>query len=189
MRKSLQSLAPGHPSGGIAPKLVAHKASNALALNPAKQMNTKLFLSLALALPMVASCGDAVDAASKAGDSATAAAKGAMGKAGEMVDGLKDLDLSSLSMDAIKEKAGQVTSTMTEKLGSIKDAATAENFKETFDGAVSTLSAMKDKLGASLPGTDALKDAVEKLKSSFGEDSKVMEILKPMLEKMTGLFS
>ncbi|WP_145198015.1 hypothetical protein [Planctomycetes bacterium Poly30] len=152
-------------------------------------MNTKLFLSLALALPMFASCDGAVDAASKAGDSATAAAKGAMDKAGDMMGDLKNMDLSSLSMDAIKEKAGQLTSTMTEKLGSIKDVATAEKFKETFGGAADMLSNMKDKLGASLPGMDSLKSAVENLKSQFGADSKVMEVLKPMLEKLSNLFN
>lgn len=152
-------------------------------------MKTTLFLSLALALPMISSCGEAVDAASGAGDAAAAATKDMAGKAGDMMSGLKDIDVGGLSMDVIKEKAAAATAAMTEKLGSIKDVATAENFKETFGGTIAKLIEMKEKLGANLPGTDALMGAVEKLKSSFGADTKVMEVLKPLMEKMSTLFS
>ncbi|MFT5734824.1 MAG: hypothetical protein ACJA2W_003719 [Planctomycetota bacterium] len=156
-------------------------------------MKTTLFLSLALALPMISSCGEAVDAASGAGDAAAAAAKGAADKAGDvagdMMSGLKDFDISGLSMDAVKAKAAEVTSSMTEKLSSIKDVATAENFKKTFDGSIEKLGEMKKMLGANLPGTDALMDAINKVKTSFGADTKVMEVLKPLMDKMSGLFS
>jgi uncharacterized protein YjbJ (UPF0337 family) len=139
-------------------------------------MKTKLFLSLSLALPMFASCGEATDAASNAADGAASMAeKGA--------DALGDLDLSSMTPDAIKGKATELMGSLTEGLGGIKDVASAEKFKAMAGPIVDSLGAMKDKLGAALPGADALKGAL----SSFKPEGGIGDIVGPIIEKLKAL--
>lgn len=143
-------------------------------------MKLKSLLPLAFVLPMFASCGDAVEAASNG-------TEGLKEMAANGLDGLKDLDISGLSMDAVKEKGGEVVASLTEKLGSLKNVADVDKLKESMLPMLDKVVAMKDKLGASLPGTDALKGAMEKLTSQFSGDSGMMEALKPLLEKLKGL--
>ncbi len=143
-------------------------------------MNTKLFLALALTLPMAASCGEATDAADKTAGGLADAAKEMADKAG---DALGDFDLSAATPDAIKEVASKSMATITEKLGSIKDLASAEAFTKQYGPMVEKLSAMKKSLGAALPGADALKSALSGLKL----DGKVMEMVKPVIDKLTSL--
>lgn len=144
---------------------------------------TKLFLPLALAFPMFTSCGEAVDAASNAGDAAASAAGDLADKAGDLMSSLKDIDVSSLGVDKIKDMAGQATGAITEKLGAIKDVDAAQAFKDNMGPVIDKLVAMKDKLGAALPGTEGLKNAI----TNFSGDGKIMEILQPIMDKLKSL--
>ncbi len=139
-------------------------------------MKTKLFLSLSLALPMFASCGEATDAASKAGDAASSVAEKA-------ADAVGDLDLDNMGMDAIKEKATGLMGNLTEGLGGIKDVASAEKFKAMAGPIVESLGGMKEKLGTALPGADALKGAL----SSFKPEGGIGDVIGPIIEKLKAL--
>lgn len=141
-------------------------------------MKTKLFLSLSLALPMFASCGEATDAASKAADGAASMADKAADAAGNL-----DFDLSSMSPDAIKEAATGLMGNLTEGIGGIKDVASAEKFAAMAGPLVEKLGPMKDKLGAALPGADALKGAL----SSFTPEGGIGDIVGPIIEKLKAL--
>lgn len=144
-------------------------------------MKIQLLLPLALALPVLSSCGDSVEASDVA-DNVKNAANSAY-------ESIKDIDVSGLSMDAIKEKGGAALSSITESLGSIKDSADVEKLKAKMEPIIDKLGAMKTKLGASLPNAAELDAAIENIKSKFSGDSKVMESLQPFLDKLKNLVS
>jgi len=82
---------------------------------------------------MFTSCSDATDAAGKAGAAAASAAGAVADKAGDLMGRLKDIDVSSLRVDKIKDMAGRATRAITEKLGAIKDIHGATAFKDNMD--------------------------------------------------------
>lgn len=112
--------------------------------------------------------------------------------AGASLDDLKgelaDLDLSALSTDAIKEKAGTVTESLTSRLGEIKDKASAVEISESVEPLVGALGKMKDALGENMPSMESLSGVVESLKEKFAGNEGIMEALKPLLEKLQALF-
>lgn len=133
-------------------------------------MNTKLFLLLVLAFPMFASCDKAADAA---------------GGATDMVDDLKNMDVGSMSPDAIKETGGKMLGELTSKLGSITDVAGATDAAKSMLPKLDILSKMKEKLGdVALPGMDGLKTAVAGLTEKFKDKAGIMTALGPLLEKL-----
>ena len=125
-------------------------------------MKTTILLSLALALPVFTSCGEATDAAGSMADKAGSMAE----KAGE----------------AVGIDAGSMITKLTEGLGSIKDVASAEKFKSMAGPLVDSLSGMKDKLG-SVPGLDALKSAL----GSVNMEGGIGAVIGPIIEKLKGL--
>lgn len=132
-------------------------------------MNTKLFLPLVLALPMVASCDKAADAANNAQNA------------------VENLDLSKMTPDAIKEKGGEMISGLADKLKNVTDVAGATELAKNWMPKLDDLSKMKDKLGAALPNMDALKGAVDALKTKFAGNEGIMNALKPLLEKIQSM--
>ena len=139
-------------------------------------MNSKLFLPLALAFPMFASCDKAADAADNAGDDAK-----------EMLD---NLDLDSMSPDAIKEKGGEIVTNLTSSLKDITDVESAKEAVSKFTPKLDVLSGMKDKLaGVKIPGLDDLSGVVETIKEKFAGNTGIMEQLAPLFEKIKNLVS
>lgn len=137
-------------------------------------MNSKLFLPLALAFPMFASCDKAADAADNAGNNAK-----------EMAD---NLDLDSMSPDAIKEKGGEIVDNLKSALEDITDVESAKAAVSKFTPKLEKLSDIKDKLaGMKIPGMDDLGSAVETIKEKFAGDNAIMDALKPLMEKIQNL--
>lgn len=120
-------------------------------------------LALAFLLPLTA-CGDKTVSAESVAD----AAKGAM---------------DNFTPDGAKE----MLSGLAESLGSVKDLASAEALKEKAGPMVDMLSKAKAALGDKMPSMDAVKTAVDALKSKFSGDNAIMDALKPIMEKLTGL--
>lgn len=136
-------------------------------------------LALAFLLPLTA-CGDKTVSAESIAD----AAKSGIDSLGE---GLKGIDLSAMKPEAMMEKAGSMMSSLAGSLGSVKDLASAEALKEKAGPVIDMLGKMKSALGDKMPTMDSVKTAVDALKSKFSGDSAIMDALKPMIEKITGL--
>lgn len=149
-------------------------------------MNTKLsLLPLALALPMFAGCGEAADAAGGATKSAVGDL--ADSATGDLASKLEGFNIADMGMDEIKAQGGAALMSITERLGSIKDIADVDKLKDSMGPMLDKLMAMKDKLGESLPGTDALKAAVDGLKLKFLGNTEMLNALEPIMEKVKGL--
>ena len=108
-------------------------------------------------------------------------------KAGSALESVKDLDLGSLSPDALKEKAAEYTESLGSKLGEIKDKASAMDVSKAAEPVVDMLSKAKDILGENMPDLSSLTGVVDDLKSKFGGDEGVMSVLKPLLDKLQSL--
>lgn len=142
----------------------------------------RVLLPLLLLLPVTTSCGDAVDAAEGAAGALKEAAAAAVEKA-------KNIDVSNMTPDALKDAGGDLMSAIGKQLSSIKDKADVDALKSNLEPIVDKLTAVKDKLGAKLPNSDELKGIVDDVKSKFANDGAVMESLQPMLEKVQSLFN
>lgn len=137
---------------------------------------------LALALPLLLACGEdtaGVQAATKkAIDSAAGAAK-------EVVDELAEIDLSSLSPAALEEKAGEAYRWLAESLEQVRDSETAQAVAAKLEPVVDELSALATRLGDELPNRDEVADEIDALRERFPPDSRVREVLDPVLEKLS----
>ncbi|MEZ6017351.1 MAG: hypothetical protein R3F49_19715 [Planctomycetota bacterium] len=155
-------------------------------------MKTSRILPVVLALGLVAGCNKS-DANAAAGDvtkSVGDAAKGLAEKAQSAFGGLKDLDLSKISsLDPAKlqEMGKTAMSTLATQLGSIKDVASAEGFKGMVEPMLEKLTGLKTALGGKLPDMETLKSALGSLTTKFPSGSEVMNVLKPVIEKLTSL--
>jgi hypothetical protein len=99
----------------------------------------------------------------------------------------ESLDLSKLTPDAMKEKAGELMKTITTQLDEIKDRASATSAASVIGPLAEQLTQLKSTLGANLPDMGALRTAVEGLAKKFALDQDVMGVLKPLMEKLQGL--
>jgi hypothetical protein len=113
----------------------------------------------------------------------------AANKAGGALESLKDIDLGSLSPDALKEKANSLTDSLATQLGEIKDKASAMDVKKAAEPVVDMLSKMKGMLGENMPDLSSLNGVVDDLKAKFNSDEGVMGVLKPLLDKLQSLVS
>ena len=144
-----------------------------------KRISTLLPICL---LPLVfTSCGEAKVQASNAADKVAETA-------GDLVNSVKDLDLSKLAPEAMAEKGGELIKGLGEKLGEVKDKASAEKISGALAPVVDKLADMKDLLADKMPSMDSLKSIVTGLKDKFSGDSGIMAALKPLLDKFTALF-
>ena len=112
---------------------------------------------------------------------------GVMEAGSNALESLGDIDLTSLSVDQVKEQFSGATASMTESLGGIKDLATAENFAEKFGPLMDKMGSMKALLGENMPDMSSLGDMVSGLTEKFSGDDSIMGVLKPILEKVTAL--
>lgn len=134
---------------------------------------------LALPLVLLAGCGEDVSASAKSAiDKAASAAKNA-------VDGVSDLDLSALSPAALKEKASEVLSGAVTMLENVKDSETAQNVKTKLEPAIDKITQLAKAAGDKLPNRAELADKVDAVRAKFEADSKVREILDPILAKLS----
>lgn len=112
--------------------------------------------------------------------------KESVAAAGDLAKGM-DIDVSSLSAEALTEKVPDLLKNVTGSLGKITDLASAKDIVGKVAPMLTTLTGIKDKLGTAMPDLSSLGDMVTGLKDKFGGDSGIMDILKPILEKITGL--
>lgn len=146
-------------------------------------MNRTLIPAFSLCL-LFTGCGEE-------GSDPLAAAKNTVGDAAGKMEGalgdLTNIDLSSLSGDALKSKVGEMGTALTDKLGGIKDLASAESIKESIMPLLDKLTDAKGLLGDNMPDLSSLKDAAIKLKDKFAGDQGIMDAIKPLLDKITAL--
>ena len=105
----------------------------------------------------------------------------------EALSNLEDLDLSKLSVDDMKEKVGELTSSLGSKLEGIKDEAGAIDVAKSLGPVVDQLNNLKGVLGDNMPTMDQLGGIVDSLKSKFSGDEGIMKALQPLLEKLQSL--
>lgn len=135
--------------------------------------------SVLLALvPFVASCDGDV----KASD-VVANGKAAVGK---MAD-----DLGNLSVDELKAKVSNVSKDLSQKLSQsfdeIKDKASALDVKQAVEPMVEQLSKLEAMLGEKMPSMESLRGALEELKTKFAGKEDIMEVLRPLIDKLQAL--
>ena len=139
-------------------------------------MRRETLLFLALAFPITATgCGDAEV------------------HAGDLVDrakgGLEGLDLSQMSTGAMQEKVGELTRGLVSELGGIDDAASALDVKKQVEPVLGQLDRLKAALGDKMPDLGSLATLADQLRSRFQFREDVLEVLKPVLDKIRGLTS
>lgn len=132
-------------------------------------MNTKLFLPLALALPMFASC----EKAAEAGDG--------------IKDAVENFDIGDMTPEAMTSKATEMAGGLTTAISGLTDKASIESFAKDWMPKLDQLGSLKDALGDKMPSMDSLKGAVTGLTEKFSGDAGIMAVLGPILEKLKGL--
>ena len=132
-------------------------------------MKQFMFASAVLISPFVAGCGKS--------DEVSAATKSAASK----------MDVSKLTPEAMKAEGSKLINEITAKLGSIKDLPSAESVKKQLEPMISSLATLKEKLGVGSLDFSSLKSAISDVTAKFGSDTKIMEVLKPVLDKLQGL--
>ena len=93
----------------------------------------------------------------------------------------------SLSADELKSSVGDVVGNLTEKLGEVKDKASATEIADGLKGALDSLGSLKSTLGDKMPDLSALGDAATSLKEKFAGKQDVLDALKPLLEQIQNL--
>ena len=142
--------------------------------------NSLLALTCALAL-LSSSCSEGEVSAKDAMDKVGQAA-------GDMASKVKDIDLSALSPEAAKAKVSEWSTELGNKLGEIKDKASAESIVKSFQPVADKLAQAKQMLGDKMPSMEALKTKVNELKQKFAGDKSVMDVLEPLIDKLQTLF-
>ena len=140
-----------------------------------KQRTTTSILLALLALTG-ASCGDGEV---KAGD--------VIDSGKNALEGLQDLDLDSLGVDGMKDKVGELTASLGDKLKGIQDEAGALDASKALGPVVDQLSKLKGALGDKMPAMDELGATISSLKEKFSGDAGVMAALQPLLDKLQSL--
>jgi len=159
-------------------------------------MNSLRLLPVLLALGLVAGCNktDASDTMKTPGETAKGAVdsvkvgadKAAAGAMGAM-DSLKNMDFSKMEPAKLAEAGKNVMSDIASRLGNIKDLASAKTVKETLEPMMDKLGSLKTSLNGKLPNMEAVTTAITKLKAEFPSGSEVMNLIKPMLDKLSNL--
>lgn len=134
-----------------------------------------------VSLAMLVACGKDDKSLS---DKAKEAAKDIKSKASEA---LESIDVSKLSPDAMKEKAGKVMSDAVAKLGDIKDAASAGDIAKKLTPAMDMLGKVKAAMGSGKFDFSALTNKAKELTSKFTGNAGVMDALKPLMDKIQAL--
>ena len=107
--------------------------------------------------------------------------------ADKMTEAASQLDVSKLSPEALKTEGSKLVSELASKLGEIKDLAGAQSAAKSLEPMLANLGMLKDKLGLANMDMSSVQTAVSSLTAKFGSDGKIMEALKPLLEKIQGL--
>jgi hypothetical protein len=132
-----------------------------------------MMCSLSLGVLSLGSCGEGDVKASDVVAGASGAAEG--------------LDLSKLSPEAMKNKVGELGQTVATKLDEIKDLASAESARAMLDPIAAQLGTLEQSLGANMPALASLQTAIDGITQRLGGDAKIMEVLQPLLDKLTAL--
>ena len=103
------------------------------------------------------------------------------------VDKAQNFDVSSLSIEDMTSTFSDISGQLTEKLGSITDLASAEKMKEQVGPLLDKAVALKDALGDKMPSMESLSGIAQQLKDKFSGDSAIMDVLKPIMEKLQSL--
>ena len=136
--------------------------------------NHRVLTAFAVTLPLfAASCGEG-----------SVNASDLVASAAEKVEGL---DLSDMSTGDMSSKVSDLAGELVQKLCKIKDEAGAKSAAADLGPLTDQLGALKQALGDKMPALGSLSTAVESLTTKFGADSEVMKVLKPLLEKLSGL--
>ena len=131
----------------------------------------KLVLALAtLTLALTTGCGESGKGAADVVSAAT-----------------KNLDLSKLNPEQMKAEGTKLVGDVAQKLGSIKDLASVQSVTKELEPLLGNLGMLKDKLGVSGLNLSSIQTALTGLTSKFGGDMKIMDALKPLLDKVQAL--
>jgi hypothetical protein len=150
-------------------------------------MNLYRFLPLALAAGLVAGCGDSnTNAAGGAGNAAQDLLKQAQGALGDLSN-LKLEDITKMDTSKLQDLGKSTMDAVVSKLGDVKDLASAESVKGLVEPLLEKLGAVKTALGGKLPNMEELKSTIASLTSKFTDGSDVMNVLKPLLDKLSKL--
>lgn len=137
-------------------------------------MNTKLFLPLALALPMLAvSCDKAADAADNAKNA------------------VENMDFSSMKPEAVKEKAAEAVSSLKDGFKNLGDMTDVEKIKEKVASLTSSANVLEKIKGAmpniELPSMDGMGEMVQSLTTKFKDNADIWKHVEPLINKVKGL--
>jgi len=100
---------------------------------------------------------------------------------------LEALDLSALTPEVIKEKAGAAARSLAAALEGIKDRASAEQVRDAVEPLVTALGEMKDALGDELPSKESVAQTLRDLEREFEGNERVMKVLQPLIDELRGL--
>jgi hypothetical protein len=95
-------------------------------------------------------------------------------------------DLSKLTPEAAKSEVTKLVNNALAKLGSVRDAATAENISKELAPLLDQLGELKTVIGDELD-LSSLQKTVTDLIAKFKEDPRVQSALQPLLDKISNL--
>ena len=109
-------------------------------------------------------------------------------KASDVVDSSKETlsqlgDLSKLSAEDMKKKAGEIVGMLQTKFESVKDEASAIDVRKTAEPLIQGLGSLKTALGDKMPSMADLSAALDRLESKFQGNESVMKVLRPLIDK------
>ena len=140
----------------------------------------KLLLPALTVLLALASCDQAKVKASEALDGASQALS-------QLSDAVEELDLSSLSPEAIGEKGRELARAAATQLGEIRDSETARRAVQTLEPVVDKLHAARELIGEHMPSMTELQEAARALEQKVAGDEGLRGIVQPLIEKIDRL--
>ena len=112
-------------------------------------------------------------------------------KAGEVLENAKaaiaDFDLSA-APEKLAESVTGFAGDLTSKLGEVTDIESAKDLVAKFGPVVDKLKQVKTTLGDKMPDMASLKQAAEGVMTKFKDNEGIMNVLKPMLDKLMAMF-
>lgn len=137
-------------------------------------MNHKLLVALAAFLPMTAACDQAVDAAESAR---------------EAIENIDVEKIGEMAPEAVREAYSKMTTSMREAAERLTDEESVQRFMDEWSPKLDQLRAVKDKLGANMPGWDEIKEALAALRDKLTGDKTLKETVAPLVEKIDDLMN
>lgn len=135
---------------------------------------------LAVTLPLVTSCEDVKV---KASDAMEAAAAGLE----RLAEEVRDLDLSGLSPEALREKGKELVDGLSDQLRELKDSDQARLLGDKLQIVVEKLEEARGRLGEQLPDARQLREASTGLRERARENPELEGIVQPLLDRIDQL--